>query len=291
MCWNFPLKFLNLQLLVKLTPTFSYSCVRCRHLLVCLLLVHAWANAQHGRGIAIAGGPYVLGSPTAERDWGYAHSPPLVGAQRWYDRWERTPRRVDLAPYRIDANLVTQADYGAFVRATDGRVPYITSVEYQTQGFLVHPYATVEPYLWLQVAKPPAGLEAHPVVLVNRDDAAAYCAWRGKRLPSEDEWEAACRTGETRRFPWGNAWSAERVHHGAAGTAPAGALQAGATPAGVEDLLGNVFQWTASPFDATRTVLRGCAWDDAPGTCRCAFRHGRPAQSRHVLIGFRCASN
>ncbi|MCZ6869894.1 MAG: SUMF1/EgtB/PvdO family nonheme iron enzyme, partial [Gammaproteobacteria bacterium] len=80
-------------------------------------------------------------------------------------------------------------------------------------------------------------------------------------------------------------------HHGAAGTAPAGGLPAGATPEGVEDLLGNVFQWTASPFDATRSVLRGCAWDDAPGTCRCAFRHGRPAQSRHVLIGFRCASN
>lgn len=222
---------------------------------------------------------------------GAMHTPPaLVGAQRWYDRWELTPRRVELAPYRIDAGLVTQADYAAFVRASDHRVPYITSAEYQAQGFLVHPYGTVEAYLW-HGAKPPLGLDAHPVVLVSRDDALAYCAWRGKRLPSEDEWEAACRGDETRRFPWGNTWSAEQVHHAAAGTAPVGALPSGATPDGVEDLLGNVFEWTASPFDVTRTALRGCAWDDAPGTCRCAFRHGRPARSRHVLIGFRCASN
>ena len=251
-------------------------------------LVPACANGRPGRGVGIADGPYTLGSAAAERQWGYAHFPALVGAQRWYDRWELTPRRVELAPYRIDAGLVTQADYAAFVRASDHRCRTSPPPNYQAQGFLVHPYGTVEAYLW-HGAKPPLGLDAHPVVLVSRDDALAYCAWRGKRLPSEDEWEAACRGDETRRFPWGNTWSAEQVHHAAAGTAPVGALPSGAIPDGVEDLLGNVFEWTASPFDVTRTALRGCAWDDAPGTCRCAFRArpSGPVASRADRISLR----
>lgn len=64
----------------------------------------------------------------------------------------------------------------------------------------------------------------------------------------------------------------------------------GVSPYGVFDPVGNVFQWTSSAFADGRTILKGCAWDDEPGLCRPAFRHGRPPESRHILIGFRRAS-
>jgi len=187
----------------------------------------------------------------------------------------------------IDETPVTQAQYQVFVRSTGHRAPGIRPRAYQRQGFLAHSYAEVVPYLW-QGGVPPSDRLDHPVVLVDWEDAAAYCAWRSMRLPSEDEWEAACRGPEGRWLPWGDDWEPGRAQSGASGTAAVGAHPLGATPEGVQDLVGNVFEWTATPFGAGRMVLKGCSWDDVPGTCRCAFRHGRPARSRHILIGFRC---
>ncbi|MGH7278438.1 MAG: formylglycine-generating enzyme family protein [Candidatus Rokuibacteriota bacterium] len=57
---------------------------------------------------------------------------------------------------------------------------------------------------------------------------------------------------------------------------------------GLLGAVGNVFQWTSTAVSDGRRVLKGCAWDDEPGLCRPAFRHARPAASRHILIGFRC---
>ena len=140
---------------------------------------------------------------------------------------------------------MTQAEYAAFVAATGRRAPGISAAEYQAQGFLAHPYTTVRQYLWAENA-PPAGLLDHPVVLVDRADAKAYCAWKGKRLSTEFEWEAACRGPQGRRFPWGDAWETGRAHIQATGTASVAASRPAADAARGLELLGNVFEWTSS---------------------------------------------
>ena len=232
-------------------------------------------------------GAYRVGSPPVEREWAYKHSPEIVRAQRWYDIWEQPPTTLAIRGFWIDRTPVTQAEYAEFVQTTGRRSPGITREQYTEQGFLVHPYEDVEPYVW-NGSSPPQGLESHPVVLVSQGDAQAYCLWHGRRLPGAEEWESACRGSGGRLFPWGNAWSRGRAHTDAMGTAPVGTHPEGATPEDIQDLAGNVFEWTASPFGNARVAVKGCAWDDAPGSCRCAFRHGRPADSRHILVGFRC---
>ena len=249
--------------------------------------------------IRVEGGTYHLGSDSAERELGYRGSPEVVRAYGWYDAWEVDAYEVEVALLMIDRDPVTQSEYAAFVRATGHSPPDIDSTAYHVQGFLVHPWSEVKPFRW-EGNRPPEGLGAHPVVLVDHADAAAYCAWRGEReghpirLPTGPEWEAGCRGTEGRMYAWGDTWRRSAIVAETTFTAPVGLHPGGATPDGIRDLLGNVFEWTSSrmpPPESDEPVLRGCGWDDAPGTCRCAFRHGRPATSRHILIGFRCASD
>lgn len=235
----------------------------------------------------VAPGTYFLGSDSAERELGYSLSPPAVRADEWYDEWEQSPYRIRLEGFWIDRTPVTQAEYADFVREETWRAPYITPEAYRRQGYLVHRYEEVLPFLWHD-RRPDSALLDHPVVLVSHRDAVAFCAWRDARLPTESEWEAACRGPEGRLFPWGNEWMGDAAQIGATGTAPVNAHPGGATPEGILDLAGNVFEWTTSSIPAGSPVLKSCAWDDAPGTCRCAFRHSRLAESRHILIGFRC---
>ncbi len=249
--------------------------------------------------VRVEGGTYRLGSDSTEREFGYSGSPNVVREYGWYDAWEADPHEVELGPFAIDRTQVTQSDFAAFVTATGHQPPDVDSTAYHAQGFLVHPWSEVKPFRW-DGGRPPDGLADHPVVLVDYADAAAYCAWRGERegratrLPTGPEWEAACRGQELRTYAWGTTWRDGAIVAETTFTAPVGFHPDGATPDGIHDLLGNVFEWTSSrmpPPESDEPVLRGCGWDDAPGTCRCAFRHGRPAGSRHILIGFRCAAD
>ncbi len=244
--------------------------------------------------IVIPAGKALLGSDPAEKAFGYEIGGAAARRWKWFDREQR--READLPAYRIDLTLVTQAAYGEFVRATGRAVPYITRQEYREQGFLVHPYEEVLPYLWTG-GRPPAGLEAHPVVLVSRPDGEAYCAWRGApenricRLPTEDEWEKAARGSGGAYFPWGSPWEPQRLNSAQAGpygTTPVKRYPQGRSPYGLYDMAGNVFQWTSTSGRPGRFILKGCSWDDLGGICRAAARHSRPAESRHILIGFRC---
>lgn len=251
--------------------------------------------AYPDRMVWVQAGPFWMGSNPAERRLAYALSTEGVREARWFDA-ELRLRRLHLPAFCIDRFLVTQAAYAAFVVATGHRPPGISKEDYQRQGFLVHDYdREVTRYLW-DDGTPPAGRGDHPVVLVSADDATAYCRWRsaGGRLPTEAEWEKAARGEDGRIFPWGNQWDPEQLNsaaRGPDGTTPVARYPGGMSPYGLFDAVGNVFQWTSSALPDGRRIVKGCAWDDDPGLCRPAFRHARPPESRHILIGFRCGGS
>ena len=262
------------------------------------LLLSPTSNAmaggcRHGAGqVLIPAGVFWMGSDTKERSLAGSLSSPETVAADWFSA--EIPRyQAESEAFCIARLLVTQGQYADFVARTRRAPPSISRADYTRQGFLVHPYSEWIPYLWAR-GRPPHDKLDHPVVLVSAPDAAAYCRWRhpAGRLPSEAEWEKAARGTDGRVFPWGDSWEPDRLNsaaRGPHGTTPVGRYAAGAGPFGVLDAVGNVFQWTSTRWPDGRRVVKGCSWDDDAGLCRPASRHGRPAASRHILIGFRCA--
>ena len=257
----------------------------------------------------VEGGEFIAGSDRTERDYayrisaeGFAESPEDIAAaeagyrQRgWFER-EPDSRTEYLPSFCMGQNLITNVDYQAFVQATGHRSPGILAADYQEQGFLVHDYSEVQPYLW-QEDQYPAGQENHPVVLVSYGDAVAYAEWRssqdgvGYRLPTALEWEKAARGTDGRYFPWGSEWQDDGTNwakNGPYGTSAIGTYPLSQSPYGIEDMAGNVFEYTSTLVNGkTEVLLKSCSWDDFPGFCRAAYQHDRPVESRHILFGFR----
>jgi iron(II)-dependent oxidoreductase len=160
---------------------------------------------------------------------------------------------------------------------------------------------------------PEPGFADHPVSESTWQGAAAFCAWRGARLPTEAEWEAAARGKEGRTYPWGEAPPTPQhavFERGRGETDPVGSHAKGATPEGVFDLAGNEAEWTRSlfkpyPYDAEdgredpnapgERVTRGGdhVFDVAPDQLTATFRDGfsRNPGRGHRHIGFRCAKD
>lgn len=266
-------------------------------LVSCLLTTCHAGQASQPQMVTIPAGEFWMGSTAEEREFGYRldetlHGSTVARRQGWFE--VETRRRLDLPAYRIDRNLVTNADYARFVADSGHRAPFVS--ESVWRGYrLVHGYARVVKFLWRD-GRLPEGREQHPVVLVSHADAVAYCAWRETRLPSEAEWEKAARGTDGRYFPWGNTFDAERLNSEDGGpfdTVPVGSYPNGQSPYGVLDMAGQVFEWTLTPFrkEPPRYVVKGGSWDDFPGVTRSAARHGRPPELKHILIGFRCAES
>jgi formylglycine-generating enzyme required for sulfatase activity len=211
--------------------------------------------------------------------------------------WEDSPRRqhyhrMEIRPFLIDRYPVTNAEFKAFVDAAH----YAPA---DGHNFLRH---------WLNGA-PRAGEEKTPVTWVSLEDARAYALWAGKRLPHEWEWQYAAQGTDGRTYPWGDAWDGSAVPTPALGNdlPPPDAVDAhprGASPFGVGDLVGNVWQWTDEyGDDHTRAaILRGGSAyrpQHAIWYFPQAYKlteHGKyllmaPSKDRAGTLGFRCAAD
>ncbi len=208
--------------------------------------------------------------------------------------WEHSARRhhrrrMQMKAFHIDRHPVTNAQFKRFIDQS-GYAPR------DAHNFLRH---------WIDGAPAP-GWDNKPVTWVALEDARAYAAWAGKRLPREWEWQYAAQGTDGRAYPWGDAWRDDAVpaiNRERRLRAPddVDAHPQGASPFGVMDLVGNVWQWTDEYSDEhTRAaILRGGSAYQ-PQTSHWYFpqayrldQHGKyllmaPSKDRSGMVGFRC---
>jgi formylglycine-generating enzyme required for sulfatase activity len=208
--------------------------------------------------------------------------------------WEDAPRRhhlktLEMKPFYIDKFPVTNAEFKKFVDATRYHPK-------DDHNFLRD---------WTNGSYP-EGWANKPVTWVSLEDARAYAAWAGKRLPHEWEWQYAAQGTDNRLYPWGNQWNAAAVptpetHRVMRPPTDVDAYPQGASPFGVMDLAGNVWQWTEEFIDPhTRAaILRGGSYYQPQGSMWYfpqAYKlneHGKylliaPSTDRSAAVGFRC---
>jgi formylglycine-generating enzyme required for sulfatase activity len=229
--------------------------------------------------VLIPAGKFIMGSDPEDEKRGV-----IVGLN------ELPQRRVMLNAYYIDMYEVTNDRYQRFIDATENKVPF----DYKD-------------------GKYPEGEGYWPVSHLDWFDAKAYCEWTGKRLPTEAEWEKAARGTDGRIYPWGdefdakklntNEWNKRKIERVDVGSFPEGA-----SPYGLEDMGGNVWEWTENWYEpypgggdkkdwaslgTTFKVIRGGAWngsgyDLARTNGRFPYR---PEKSYHCFIGVRCVKD
>jgi len=275
-----------------------------RTLAVCTLLLFtgcaAAADLRAPKTLEIAAGAFIAGSDRAERELAYtldeqAYGHSVTREQRWYED-ERERQEMAVPAFEITRTLITNAQYARFVEAAGHRAPDVDPATWQGYG-LIHPYERTRRHAWID-GRPPGGRAEHPVVLVSHADAEAYARWLSERtgatwrLPTALEWQKAARGTDGRIFPWGDAWDPTLLNshdRGPFDTTAVGSYPDGASPFGLLDPAGNVFEWTADDAGGGRIVVKGAgSWDDQGcGVCRPASRHSRPADLKHILVGFR----
>ncbi len=259
--------------------------------------------------VEIPGGCFLLGASPDE--------PFVFDNEKW-------AHPVEIAPFLMARVQVTQAEFAAFVEDRGYRRRELWSEEgwrWRESAAAEHPlYWKREASGWLRRDfNRWVPLEPHrPVIHANWWEAEAYCAWAGRRLPTEAEWEVAAsaepaaggRTlGESkRRFPWGDdPPTPDRANLGWRATGPSDVADfaAGDSAFGCRQMIGNVWEWTSSDFQpypgfvidpykeysqpwfGTHKVLRGGAWATQPRLLRNTWRNFYPPHRRDVWAGFR----
>ncbi|UGY92287.1 ergothioneine biosynthesis protein EgtB [Streptomyces gobiensis] len=262
------------------------------------------------REVLVRAGPFTMGTDPETDPWALDN--------------ERPAHTVDLPAFWLDTTPVTNAAYQEFI--ADGG--YTKSRWWHPDGWAyIRKTQLSAPLFWRREGNiwlrrrfgslepvPPAA----PVMHVSWYEADAYARWAGRRLPTEAEWEKAARhdpdTGHSARHPWGDTDPGpEHANLGQCHLEPAaaGAYPAGTAPCGARQLLGDVWEWTASDFTgypgftafpyreysevffggeaATYKVLRGGSFGTDPVACRSTFRNWDFPIRRQIFAGFRTA--
>ena len=200
-------------------------------------------------------------------------------------KFERPRHGVVLDAFYIDVYEVTNFQYRRFVRASGHPAP---------------PHWVDGEYAW--------GRDLHPVTNVRWEDATAYAKWAQKRLPTEAEWERACRGPEGQLFPYGNEFNLALTNNGdapACDTVLVDSFPEGRSPVGCYNMAGNVWEWVSDWFSTkyykegqvnprgpsigTMHVSKGGSWTTDVEACRASFRCRSLEGARWGYCGFRCA--
>ncbi len=254
--------------------------------------------------VPVPGGPFTMG--TDDDPWALDN--------------ERPAHAVDVPAFRIDTTPVTNAAYQEFIADggyDDPRWWHPDGWLHRTRAGLTAPgFWRRDGGTWLRrrFGRTEPVPPAEPVLHVSWYEADAYARWAGRRLPTEAEWEKAARhdpaTGRSRRLPWGDDTPPGPVQANLGQQhlqpAPAGAYPAGAAPCGARQLLGDVWEWTASDFTGYPgftahpyreysevffgngyKVLRGGSFATDQVACRATFRNWDLPVRRQIFAGFR----
>lgn len=222
---------------------------------------------------------------------------------------ERPVRQVPVLAFRLERTEVTNAAFGAFVSASD----YVTQAEQRGWGWVwTDRWRRVQGADWRHPQGPDSDIRQrpdHPVVQVSWTDARAYCRWHRLRLPTDVEWEYAARGSDGRRYPWGHdaprADGVQRANYGTDAccapdaqdghhyTAPVGQYPRGASPFGILDMAGNVWEWVLDdhPGESGNKAIRGGGWGNNPYCLRAAYRHANASDASLDMVGLRCAGD
>ncbi|HXC67196.1 MAG TPA: formylglycine-generating enzyme family protein, partial [Nitrospiraceae bacterium] len=214
----------------------------------------------------------------------------LDGIQALED--ERPKHQVSLAAFLLDTYEVTTTQYAAFLAVTNRAAPW----QWNTVDLTLH--------------------RDRPVIGVDWSDADAYCRWKGKRLPTEAEWEKSARGTDGRLYPWGNRSPHKDLANFALGARfsysqvlmPVQSYEQGKSPYGLYQMAGNVWEWVQDwyqtnyyevspdhnpqgPEQGQFKVLRGGSWSDLPKYLLTYGRFKLPPETRNSYVGFRCAKS
>lgn len=196
---------------------------------------------------------------------------------------------LDGDSYHLDMFEVTNEEYALFLNERGNRQEEgVYWVELRSR------FALIEEKEGIFAAKD--SFETHPVVEVSWHGARAYCEWAGKRLPTQREWRYACEGSEELKYPWGEAFEQGYAniyghkYDGYVRTSPVGTFPEGASPFGIMDMAGNVWEWTQSEGDLQ--FIRGGSWVNGNTLAQCDKRSNTTDAHSYVkgnTLGFRCA--
>ncbi len=243
--------------------------------------------------VYVTEGEFEMGTSDEQRDR-------LIEEVGWEEGWntnEQPIHTVYLDAFWIDQTEVTNGQYALCV--ADGACQEPHSLASQTRSSY---YGNPE-------------FNNFPVLYVDWHRAEAYCAWAGRRLPTEAEWEKAARGTDERTFPWGEGIDSTLANYGGSGcktcdTRAVGSYPDSASPYGALDMAGNVYEWVADEYDkryyydspsenplgpsygGSKYMIRGGSWDGTANSVRSATRWRRKADYVDFpSVGFRCAAS